>query len=129
MHQLIQEGKIDKAKKVIALAMDKMPVDKFGYYSLLEPFADGYYKVGEKAKAHSLLEKLVGKYQDNLNYYGKMTLSDQSSLAMDIVTDIERYRGLLEVMKKNNDQALYQKHRIVFNTYIEIFNRFGREKE
>jgi hypothetical protein len=28
-----------------------MPVDKFDYYSLLEPFVDGYYKVGEKAKA------------------------------------------------------------------------------
>jgi hypothetical protein len=25
-----------------------MPLDKFDYYSLVDPFADGYYKIGEK---------------------------------------------------------------------------------
>ncbi|KDN56807.1 DUF2723 domain-containing protein [Flavobacterium seoulense] len=129
MNQLIAEGKIDKAKKVIALAMQKMPVDKFGYYSLLEPFANGYYKVGEVAKAHELLDKLVVKYKENLNYYSKMSADDQSYVVIDIVTDIERYRALLEVMKANNDTAFYQKHRAVFNTYIDIFARFERDKE
>jgi hypothetical protein len=27
-----------------------MPVDKFDYYSLLEPFVDGYYKVAKRQK-------------------------------------------------------------------------------
>jgi hypothetical protein len=129
MNQLITEGKIDKAKKVIDLAMDKMPVDKFGYYSLLEPFTNGYYLVGDKVKAHELLDKLVGKYKENLNYYSKMSASDQTVIAIDIVTDIERYRALLDVMKTNKDIVFFQKHRAVFNTYIEIFHRFGRDKE
>jgi hypothetical protein len=25
-----------------------MPLDKFEYYSLVDPFADGYYKIGQK---------------------------------------------------------------------------------
>lgn len=58
-----------------------------------------------------------------------MSPSDQSDIAIDIVTDIERYRALLDVMKKNNDTAFFQKHRAVFNTYIDIFQRFGRDKE
>jgi tetratricopeptide (TPR) repeat protein len=127
--QLIKDGKIDKAKKVINLAMEKMPIDKFGYYSLLEPFANNYYQVGETAKAHALLDKLIGKYKDNLNYYSKMSVADQSDIAIDIVTDIERYRALLEVIKKNNDNAFFQKNKAPFNTYIEIFHRFGRDKE
>jgi tetratricopeptide (TPR) repeat protein len=127
--QLTKEGKIEKAKKVINLAMEKMPIDKFGYYSLLEPFANAYYKVGEKEKAQELLEKLMTKYKENLNYYSKISPSDQASLAIDIVTDIERYRGLLLVMQDNADLAFYQKNKTVFNTYIEIFKRFGREKE
>jgi len=129
MNELIAEDKIDKAKNVINLAMTKMPVDKYGYYSLVEPFAGGYYKVGETAKAHALLDKLVNKYRENLDYYKTLSGSDQTDLAIDIITDIERYRSLLHVMKENNDKAFYEKHKTTFNTYVNIFERFGREKE
>ncbi|MCP2027035.1 hypothetical protein L1276_002179 [Flavobacterium sp. HSC-32F16] len=129
MKELIAEGKIDKAKNIINLAVTKMPLDKFGYYSLVEPFAGGYYKVGETAKAHDLLDKLVNKYRENLDYYKTLSGSDQSDLAIDIITDIERYRSLLQVMKENNDKAFYEKHKTTFNTYVNIFERFGREKE
>jgi hypothetical protein len=129
MNQLIKEGKIDKAKNIINLAITKMPLDKFGYYSLVESFADGYYKVGETAKAQDLLNKLVKKYNENLNYYGTLTPSDQTDLAVDIITDIERYRSLLHVMQDNKDNAFYNKHKTTFNTYVNVFERFGREKE
>ena len=129
MNQLIAEGKIDKAKNIINLAITKMPLDKFGYYSLVEPFAGGYYKVGETAKAQDLLNKLVNKYKEELNYYATLTPGDQTDLAIDIITDIERYRSLLQVMKENKDIAFYEKHKVTFNTYVNVFERFGREKE
>jgi hypothetical protein len=50
-------------------------------------------------------------------------------LGVEIITDLERYRGLPEVMKDNNDLAFYEKNRAVFNTYIQMFDRFGRDKE
>jgi len=129
MDNLIAEGKLDKAKKVIELSLTEMPVEKFGYYSMVEPFARGYYAVGEKAKAQQLLKTLIGKYQENLNYYGTLSSSDQLDLAIDIVTDIERYRSLLTVMKESGDVQLYNKSRPAFNTYIKMFERFGRERE
>ena len=129
MNQLIAEGKLDKAKKIIELAMTKMPVEKFGYYSLVEPFAKGYYDVGEKAKAHQLLEQLIGKYHENLNYYAKLAPSEQSNVSIEIITDLERYRSLLTVMQESNDIEYYNKSKKTFNTYIEIFARFGRKKE
>lgn len=129
MDKLIAEGKMDKAKDVINLAMTKMPLEKFGYYSMVEPFAKGYYQVGEKAKAQELLGKLVSKYQENLNYYGKLGLSDQNDIAIDIITDIERYRSLLKVMKESGDIPFYNKNRAAFNTYIKIFEHFGRDRE
>jgi hypothetical protein len=129
MNQLIIEGKKDKAKNIIDLAMTKMPLEYFGYYSLVEPFADGYYKIGDKVKAQQLLNKLVNKYHENLNYYGNLKSSEQSSIAIPIITDIERYRSLLQVMKENGDTNFYNKHKITFNTYIKMFERFEREKE
>lgn len=129
MNQLIAEGQNDKARKIIDLAMTKMPLEKYGYYSLLDPFAAGYYKIGEKAKAQDLLKKLINKYKENLNYYGKLKASEQTGVAYDIITDIERYRGLLQVMKENNDLTFYNESRKTFNTYTDMFERFGREKE
>lgn len=129
MNQLILEGKKDKAKNIIDLAMTKMPLEYYGYYSLVEPFAGGYYKIGEKVKAQQLLAKLIGKYQENLNYYGKLKATEQSSIAIPIITDIERYRSLLQVMKENGDVDFYNKHKITFNTYIKMFERFERDKE
>jgi hypothetical protein len=72
---------------------------------------------------------LIGKYTDNLNYYSKLSPSEQSGIAMEIITDLERYRGLLHVMKESEDTVYYNKSKKTFNTYIEIFARFGREKE
>ncbi|TRX22663.1 DUF2723 domain-containing protein [Flavobacterium franklandianum] len=129
MDKLIAEGQMDKAKKVIELSLTEMPVEKFGYYSMVEPFAKGYYEVGEKEKAQQLLEKLIGKYKENLNYYGTLSSSDQVDLAIDIITDIERYRSLLSVMKENGDVQFYNKNRSAFNTYIKMFERFERERE
>ena len=129
MDKLIAEGKVDKAKKVIDLSLTEMPVEKFGYYSMVEPFARGYYEVGEKEKAQQLLEKLIGKYKENLNYYGTLSSSDQVDIAIDIITDIERYRSLLTVMKESGDIQFYNKNRPAFNTYIKMFERFGRERE
>ena len=129
MNQLIKEGKREKAKNVIDLAMTKMPVDKFDYYSLVDPFAKGYYEVGEKAKAQQLLTQLIKKYTENLDYYSQLSAIEQVDIATEIITDIERYRGLLEIMKESNDLAFYNKSKKTFNTYISVFERFGREKE
>lgn len=129
MNQLIKEGKKEKAKKVIDLAMTKMPLDKFDYYSLVDPFAKGYYDVGQKAKAQQLLTQLIQKYTDNLDYYRQLSASEQVDIATEIITDIERYRGLLEIMKESGDFAFYNQSKKIFNGYINIFQRFGRDKE
>lgn len=129
MDQLIIEGKNDKARDIINLAMTKMPLDKFNYYSVIEPFAKGYYEIGEKEKAQQLLEKLMTKYKENLNYYENLSPSEQNDIAVDVITDIERYRGLLQVMKESDDIPFYNKNRAIFNTYIKIFEHFERERE
>ena len=129
MDKLIAEGQLNKEKKVIELSLTEMPVEKFGYYSMVEPFARGYYEVGEKEKAQQLLKKLIGKYKENLNYYGTLSSSDQVDIAIDIITDIERYRSLLTVMKESGDVQFHNKNRPAFNTYIKMFERFGRERE
>jgi hypothetical protein len=129
MEQLINEGKIEKAKKIIDLGLNKMPMDYYGYYTMVEPFAAGYYEVGEKAKARQLLERLMTKYKQNLTYYSGIQPSIQNGIASDIITDIERYRSLLTVMKDRGDIEFYTKNKTAFNALAMRFSRFGRELE
>jgi hypothetical protein len=118
MDQLIIERKNDKAKKVIDLALTKLPLDYYDFYSMVDPFAGGYYKIGEKEKARQLLKQLMTKYQENLKYYSGMKSIDQNDLAVDIITDIERYRGLLLIMTEHKDNAFYNEQKAIFNSYI-----------
>lgn len=129
MEQLINEGKNEKALKVIDLAMEKMPLEQFGYYTMLEPFAAGYYELGQKEKARKILTQLIGKYQESLKYYNNLKSDTQISMYVDIVTSIERYRDLLTVMKDRGDQAFYESNKSTFNTYNKMFPRFKRENE
>lgn len=129
MEQLINEGDKVKAKKVIELALTKMPMDYYSYYTMVEPFASGYYELGEKAKARELLEKLMTKYKQNLKYYAGIQPSIQNGIATDIITDIERYRSLLMVMKDRGDLEFYNQNKPIFNSFVQRFTRFGRELE
>ncbi|WP_288980439.1 DUF2723 domain-containing protein [uncultured Flavobacterium sp.] len=129
METLINEGKNDKAEKIIDLAMTKMPVEYFEYYSMVDPFAMGYYGVGKKEKARLILSQLIKKYQENLTFYSGYTLTEQYFYASDIVTDIEQYRGILEIAKNANDSEFYNKEKVKFNNYNKMFNVFNRKME
>ena len=127
--QLITEGKLDKAKKIIDLAVTKTPVDYYGYYLTLEPFVSGYYEIGQKEKARELVGKLMNKYKEELLYYSTFSFADQSFMAEDIIRAIERYRSLLLVIKEQGDIELYNKSRGEFNASNGRFSRFQRENE
>ena len=129
MEALIKEGKKDKAKNIIDLAMKKMPVEYYGYYTLLEPFATGYYQLGQKQQARQLLDTLVKKYQENLTHYRSMSSEDQRSVAVDIITAIERYRSLLWVMKDNGDDEHYNAAKAKFNEFNQKAGRYKRDAE
>lgn len=129
MQQLIYEEKNNRAEKIIELALNKMPMDYYGYYTMVEPFASGYYQIGKKEKARELLNKLVNKYKQSLTYYSGIQSSIQNGIASDIITDIERYRSLLYVMKDNKDLEFYTKNKAAFNSLNKRFERFGREME
>jgi hypothetical protein len=129
MESLINEGKRDKAQKVIELAMKQMPIEYYDFYTLVEPFAQGYYQLGQKEKARDILTKLSAKYKDNLDYYKGTRVSEQNENHMDIITDIERYRSLLYIMKDANDMEFYNKAKAEFNRYNSYFKRFNRDNE
>jgi hypothetical protein len=129
MEQLIAENKIDKAKNVIDIAMNNMPVDHYGFYAFVEPFVDGYYKVGETEKARALFEKLKKVYQEHLEYYANVPLDEQYEKIDDILADMQAYRRNIDILIENQDRDLAESETLIFNEYIDKFSQFVGEEE
>jgi tetratricopeptide (TPR) repeat protein len=127
---LINEDKLDKAEEIADVAMDKMPVDIFGYYTLLEPYISAYYAVNSIDKARKLYLDVSTKYQENLTYYSGLSISNQEQLAEDIYVDIERYRGLIDVLVlKEDDRDFVEAEMKKFNNFIRLFGAEEPEDE
>ncbi len=120
---LINEDKLDKAEEVADIAMKNMPLEFFGYYTLLEPYIGAYYAVGNKEKARDLFLGLSKKYQENLTYYSSLKRENQERLFEDIYTDIQRYKSLIDVLEEH-DAPLAEKEGEVFNNYLRLFRSF-----
>ena len=123
MERLINEDKLGKAEEIADIAMDNMPVDYFGYYTLLEPYISGYYEVGNKEKAEKLFKDVAKKYQENLTYYSGLTVENQEHLFEDIYTDIQRYKSLVDVLG-TYDPDFAKTEGDTFNSYLRLFSHF-----
>lgn len=118
---LINEDKLDKAEEIADLAMEKMPVDVFGYYTLLEPYIGAYYEVNAYDKARQLFKDVSIKYQENLGYYSSLNEDNQRQLIEEIYTDIERYRGLVDVLMAYEDEDFIKAEMQKFNNFLRLF--------
>ncbi len=101
--QLVNENQPEKAIEILDLAMGKMPLAYFGYYSLLTPISATYYRAGSAEKGGALATQLALKYADKLTYYKTFSTTDQQLYAETILLDVERYRAVIDVVVEAND--------------------------
>ncbi|MGO3181435.1 MAG: protein O-mannosyl-transferase family [Aequorivita sp.] len=121
---LINKGENDKAEKVLDLAMEKMPIDYFEYYSLLEPFVIGYYELDKPEKARKVYQDVVSKYQEHLLYYNGLKFNRQRAIADEIITNMERYRSLVQAVVIYDDEQYAREEANKFNDYLKLFRHF-----
>ena len=126
---LIQEGELEKAEEIADLAMEKMPVDLFGFYTLLEPYIGAYYELEATEKARELYLNVSQKYQESLKYYSSLSEYNQSQHIQTIYTDIERYRSLVDVTTIYETELFIKAEMEKFNSYLRLFTGELEEEE
>ena len=126
MEALIAENKIDKAKDIIELSLTQMPVKYFDFYTFAEPFLDGYYKVGEVEKARTLYAQLKGIYQDHIDYYAGLPLEEQYVQAEQILSDLEAYKRIIDIVSSNKDIQLSEKESEEFRNEMQRIDFLNR---
>ena len=111
---LIEDKQVEKAITILDLAMDKMPIETFGYYSLVTPIASAYYRAGATEKAQQIVQKLAAGYHEYMRYYAQWDNDNQLALMEDLVGNVERYKSLLTEVVQARD----------YETLAAIYNRF-----
>jgi len=118
---LMDEGKDEKAKVILDLAMEKMPVKYFQYYSLLEPYILGYYQINENDTARSIYEEVAKKHQEYMVFYSGLSFKRQRPIADEIISTIERYRALVEIVIVGDDEQYAKNEVAKFNDFLKLF--------
>jgi len=134
--QLVEEGKMDKAKNVVDLAMKNFPIefylpnDRNGNYFTVEPFADLYYTLGENKKAADIATKLFTKAEEDLKFYKGMKLNEQQEYGSDIIFAFETAYRIIDNCETHKDNATvavlnkriapYEKH---FQRYLNAYKQ------
>ncbi|WP_353162505.1 DUF2723 domain-containing protein [Myroides odoratus] len=121
--QLIEEGKNAKAKDILDMAMTNMPIQYYGYYQLVIPFVECYYKIGETKLAQEYAKQLAEKSKEKLFYYKNLPLEDQNYYAYEILSELEIWRNLVAIVDEEDKQADFvNQFKNDFNEYFTHFN-------
>ena len=125
MTALIEEKKFDKAEKVIQIAMKNMPIDYFEYYTTVEPFAEGYYKIGKKEEARKILNQLIKKYQEKITFFSSQSEKQKAFYVNEINRELRLYYLLLLLAEDNNDTEYYNTEIVKFKNYNKMMGDYG----
>ena len=137
--QLIKEGKIDKAKKIIDLAMQNFPIDYYIPYEdtmkyvFMEPFVDLYYMVGENKKAADLANKLFTKIEEDFNFYKGMSINEQQDYGYEIVDNFNKAYRIIDNCEMHKDTATVtalNKRILTFENYFKRYlNAYKQQQD
>jgi len=128
---LIGENKLSEAKEILDIGMKNMPLKGFDYYNFVVPFIEGYYAVGAPEEARGIFQELKNIYQDHLNYYAAMDITDQYNSIQNIIENLEGYRRILDVLSIGDSPEITQEERLEFEVFMDKFSHFyeGAEEE
>lgn len=81
---LIEEGKKDKAIKVLDKVMEVTPKENVPYDATIYSIVMGYYQAGAYEKANALAVKLFDNYENNIKYYRSLDRNDMAAYGGDL---------------------------------------------
>jgi hypothetical protein len=103
---LVQEGKKDKAVKILDKAMMEMPEETVPFDATIYSIVIGYFQAGENKKAAPLAEKLFSLFESDLRYYNKLASIHKASYGGEMRRAKELMISLMQVARANGETEL-----------------------
>jgi len=131
--ELVRQKEYKKAEEVLDLAMEKMPVNLFEYYSLLDPFVWNYYVIDKAEKARQVFEQTAQIHREYLEYYASLDITNQIGNLEEIYSKMNQYEGLVLFVYAYDEPAYYMETRQRFMDDVAqfkaLFERVGVDIE
>ena len=118
---LIKENQPEKAEEILDLSLEKMPVHKFGHYSMLFSYIDLYYKLNKPEKAQKLSQELKEVMQQKLTYYSQFNENNIESVFDEIERNLLMYDQIVKTATKFDTEEYANNLKNEYISYIKLF--------
>lgn len=120
--KLLDENKLDKATEILDISLEKMPVQKFGHYSMLISYVDLYYQLNKKEKARKLISELKKVLQENLVYYSQFDEAEIENIFNEIKQNLLMYDQLVKTTIRFDDEKYAISIKDEYVEYLKLFD-------
>ncbi|MDH3322953.1 MAG: hypothetical protein OEM04_08175, partial [Flavobacteriaceae bacterium] len=103
--EFIKEDQFDKAEEILDLSMEKMPIEKYGYYRLVIGHIDSYYKINKPEKARKIVEFLAQNFQEKISYYSGVSSYQLTQNFSDLEGTLDLYRYIIATVQEFDTEA------------------------
>lgn len=120
---LMAENKLDRAEEILDISIEKMPVNKFGHYSMLISYVNLYYKLNNKEKARKLASELKTVFQESLVYYSQYDESNINGVFDQIERTFLMYDQIIKTsIRLDDDEAYTEQLKNEYVMFLKLFD-------
>jgi len=100
----IIEGNNEKAEEILDLSIEKMPIARYGHYSMVLGYIENYYMIDKKEKARNVANTLVTIFRDRIDYYSTLDNKGIATNYEDIETTLLMYNNIVAAADENDKE-------------------------
>jgi hypothetical protein len=119
---LIEENQLEKAEEIIDISLEKMPVNKFGHYSMLISYIDLYYALDKPEKARKLISELKTVLQEQLTYYSQFDPASIESVFDQIERSLRMYDQIVRTTVRFDEVDYSTSIKDEYVGYLKLFD-------
>lgn len=98
--EFLKQGNKEKAKEVLDLSLEKMPIKDFGHYTISMEYPKLYYQIGDKRMARKTSQTLIKLYQEKLRWYSTFSPQNLERNFDDFDMEMYLYRQVISQAEK-----------------------------
>ena len=93
---------------------------------MISEFVNAYYKNNNRDKARDLAQRVIAKFQDEIDHYKMLTYEERGANVDNIGAAISRYNEIIEIAILHEDDTLVQQEAETYDNYVKEFPKiFG----